>query len=822
MSYLKVPDIHRIPDILRECDRARWSELEMCVLHVESLQSRSGVLSVNLEFSDDVLTRLESLDVVESSGVSESWVKIPLQELHNRVQPAWQRYANDEYGSILVDTRHVTAKEKLRLVDELVALEGFRVTEWHISVQSGITSGQELRLLRLTPEAGGTPPVPQSLAGHPPILVGDIAGNNYLPPGMVHPLLESFSFLFPPLESGSARFWQASGDGLGKLSLGVMQEEAKPQALLRSLAISTLPIESDSSICRPLEQPLELELRFVRALGLPTDEEQGGDRIFRIDSTDGDLGLSMLSLLDHSEAGLAEVIYFGQELAGGPFGDIRHFALVSPGVEGEEPRVLPHATYFQPRYFAEFNLPVFLREGYRFLPNLGHLLKFEEEDRKQDLLRELRAKLDIAQEGAYALIDPGELVPRVTHLSNGKKLSECAQVITRGFHRDQFSLAKGSLEASAQHTAKEQLESLHTIAAENQESVKVDNRAHLDGLVAFTERINRNYDSIELDLICARDFLGIAEKHLLGLPPTWRGLTSPLVQLFRKLGDGRKAWFDRVQLEAGGLDLSIEANKTLARDLVVEGKRTLKELRANELKLKKLKDAVVSKETEVASLDLTVGKSKGFLEEATKRATMKVEALEKHVGKRETDLTTLTAKVTRERNELQEREDRLFSEEASLATREFSNGQKAKSLSDKQANLNERTSSANSEARRLATLEQEIEGPLADQLQKASRVLSNLQALGLEERLVKINDELRAEKRKAKALKEADRQIVSLTVQIETLKEQRGLEEAQEKARALEREKKQLTKDKRTRNRPFSKRWWGRLAGKIGGPRPWK
>ena len=714
MSYLTIGDRRRLPQVVEECGRGSWHGLETCAIHLRAPESREIVLEIDLEPSAELLDRVEHCDAQTGEAPQGDWLRIPLRDLYHRVKLQPRIDTEEDSRRVLLDARALNPAQRRRLLDEATSLRGFRVLEWEVRL-TPVTSGpsQDTRLLLLEALPGEYPEAPRALTGAPYVLVADVLGTNFLPLGREHPLLTDYPFFFPALNDNRARGWFPTAEDPSGYQICEIEELAPPVRLLDRLEVSGMEAESTPPRPSSLSEPFELQLRMGRDPRRKEDRSDYVRCIYRLDATGGDLGLSILSLLDHADVGLADAVYYGNELSGGPFGDVRHYMLIEPEIEESGTLLLPHAVYIQPRSFRECELPVFLREGFRFLPDLSRLLETDHLERDDAIVLRLREVLQLENPTTIALVDPGNPHPRVTLLTDGRQLSQHAQVLLENFQPDYYRRASHDLGRRRLATAEEEFGALFQLALADSAFVEDENQRHLEALERLCQELQEHQDRSEADLEHAGAFLERARTHLQEVPKKWRPYLREMVDLLVELGVLRASWYEAVKAEEEKLMTAQEALATLGRDLRGNARKSLKRLESSRDTLERIVKDVLGHDAQLRELETEVATVHENLSGVSRAFDAKANEFEKALRERNAELETRRQAAETKRQVLEAESRRLDDVEEDVVQAESANARESSKLTARDVDLQRRLRAASSERKRLEKVKDAKERVLA-------------------------------------------------------------------------------------------------------------
>jgi hypothetical protein len=321
-----------------------------------------------------------------------------------------------------------------RLIGALAGL-----SEWRTSLHT-TTGEKQSHFFFLESVSGMDEALPMGLPGVPVVLAA-MAEGVFVPPGLVHPFLPEYRFLFPPQQAGQRHCWVTNPQGLPEYFL--LQETPDSGApLARKVTLKT--VRSCCSFATAATDKIQVALELQKSRtreGLPRDASR---TVYRIETRAGEFGHLLLRFLDHAEAGIENFTYYIRPLGEGPNALIEHYLLAEERIQDEQS--WPGLTrFYSPRILEDLNLPIFLPENRHFAPDIEGLLRAADAD--EPLLLQLAEttgfgtdangyRADSEPKIAVLLPESNEQDWSVLHLENGRPLAEAIQATSRTYNRE--------------------------------------------------------------------------------------------------------------------------------------------------------------------------------------------------------------------------------------------------------------------------------------------------------------------------------------------------------------------------------------------------
>lgn len=678
---------------------------------------------------------------------------IPLAELYHWTElEATGRTEQARYFLVLPRPEDRTPG---KLVTALAGLE-----PWIVRSRRRIETESASGFFELQSVSGQPVLPPIGLPGSPFVLAA-LADDVFVPPGLIHPLLFAYRFLFPPFKQGELHVWLPL-DGRRVEWHQLREVDEAPADLARLVLLDGLRhriVPMISSAARP---EVALELRRTRTR---RRLERASRVLYRIRSRASEFGPLLLRFLDLAEAGVDDLTYFSHATGDGPNAVVEHYLLADAAL-GDEDMWPELARLDCLHVLQKLGLPVFLPAEMDFCPPVEGLLRGGDNDDDEFLLR-LRERVGLpaggSDDGILALILPESSGTHweVLHLTDGRPLREVITLVNRQANRGPVrrALDIARLDLTNDRRAYEErwqklgeAEAAETVAATEAQIQELGQAA--DSLAVELARYSERLNSARTVTQSAAELLSY------GLPKSLGEFADQTAQLIAEIANPRRAWLANAdarqtqlkQVQADASILQVNAAEQIARvrSDVDAGSQTLQEQHRR----------------------ILAG------EEALAGAGRELEAsfqLVSSVGS-ETEATLLNQRenLNHRRTLLEQQEQKiaaldveLSALQAEVASREQHVAGERGRLERKRVDLAKRRQRAEAELLRLQLMEREELPAKLQQLLSLEAELNTLRQQGIESRLAEVAAALAA---KEKELGQAQQIAVELNQKLERVR----------------------------------------------------
>jgi hypothetical protein len=621
-----------------------------------------------------------------------------------------------------------------KLVTALAALAGWQVRSRRFADAEGGPGFFELQSVSGQPES---PPL--GLPGSPFVLSA-LGDDVFVPPGLTHPLLPAYRFLFPPPARGTLHLWLPTGGR--RPEWRCLRESDEPPAdlarlvLLNHISGRTLPRTPAKA-----NPEVALELRRSRTR---RRLNRAARVLYRVRSRASEFGPLLLRFLDLAEAGVEELTYFSHAAGEGPNTVIEHYLLASAALSDDD--LWPELDRFDcPRTLEDHGLPLFLPAELDFCPRVEGLLRGGDGD--DSFLSQLRERIGLpeagATDGVLAVILPESSAAhwQVMHLAGGRPLCEVITIINRQAHREPVrrALDVTRLDLTADRVRYE--DRWHKLGQAEAEEAVAATEAQIRQLGEATEALADELKRYDARLEASRAVTEPAAELLShGLPRSLGNFADRTAQLLAELAQPQRAWLADTEARQAQLQQVHADVRVLQENATERVARVRSEVETSSQALAELQQRLQAGAEQLASagrdLETAIQEANGIASATESELRRRADVLQAHLERlqeQERNLATLDERLRRDEAEVVSLEQRVAAERSRLEA--------------KNADLEGRRRRIEAETRRLERMEREELPALAEQLRNREDELKELQQRGIERRHAQVVADLAAKDR---------------------------------------------------------------------------
>jgi hypothetical protein len=581
-----------------------------------------------------------------------------------------------------------------KLITALAALERWQVRSRRFADAECGPGFFELQSISGQPES---PPL--GLPGSPFVLIA-LGDDVFVPPGLTHPLLPAYRFLFPPPARGTLHVWLPTG-GRRPEWRRLRESDEPPADLARLVLLNRLSGRTLPQTRAKASPEVALELRRSRTR---RRLKSAARVLYRVRSRASEFGPLLLRFLDLAEAGVEELTYFSHVAGEGPNAVIEHYLLANAALGDDD--LWPELDRFDcPRTLEDHGLPLFLPAELDFCPQVEGLLRGGDGD--DSFLSQLRERVDLpvtgAEDGVLALILPESSGAhwQVMHLAGGQPLRDVITIVNRQAHREPVrrALDVKRLDLAADRTRYE--DRWQRLGQAEAEEAVAAAEAQIRELGEATEALADELKRYDTRLESARAVTEPAAELLShGLPRSLGEFADRTAQLLAELAHPQRAWLTdtearqaqlrQVQADVRILQESATERVARVRNEVDTGCQSLAE-RQQRLQAGAEQLAGAGRDLETA-----IQEANGIAAATESELRRRADALQVHLGRLQEQERNLAAL-----------DERLRRDEAEVVSLEQQVAAERTRLEAKKADLDGRRRRIEAETRRLERMERE-------------------------------------------------------------------------------------------------------------------
>ena len=648
-----------------------------------------------------------------------------------------------------------------RLVGALAEL-----CDWQISLHA--TSGEKQSYFFFLESVSGLDePLPMGLPGVPVVLAATADGV-FVPPGLVHPFLPQYRFLFPPLQAGQRHSWVTNPQGLPEYFL-LQETPDSGTPLARKVTLKSVRGSSffSTGSSDKIQVALELQKSSTRK-GLPRDASR---TVYRIETRAGEFGHLLLRFLDHAEAGIENFTYYIRPLGEGPNALIEHYLLAEERIRDEQswPGL---SRFYSPRILEDLSLPIFLPENRHFAPDIEGLLRTADAD--EPLLLQLAEATGFAIESKARGTASGEkiavLLPEssgqdwsVLHLENGKPLAEAIQATSRAYNREAIRrvlrVNPPSLEDERKHYEERWIDAG---TREAQEIAELTTECAQE-LQQAAVRMDAELQEHETRLRDVEGVLGLAgalvTEHL---PVSVREYVERTLQIISELTAPQHSFLQQLDMRANQLAQLQEDVKTLQRQAARDVELLIQQRITSEQEIENNQGRLATQVSSLTSAGNELTGSVARAEVAAGHASAAMQIRQAALQQQLSAVESLESQVLQEDARLDGVQNDLERREREVAARRRQHTVRRQELERRADQVQQSIRLAEQEQARLHLIEN-VEIPARERdLKELESTLAEFKKRGIEESLEEVKTKLSVEGSRLTQLKQAEESLRQL------------------------------------------------------------
>jgi hypothetical protein len=645
-----------------------------------------------------------------------------------------------------------------RLISVLASL-----AEWRTTLHA---NGDDSRghFLLLESINGMAAPLPIALP-RGPFVLAELGEDVFGPPGMAHPLLPDYRFLFPLPEPGVRHAWTINPIGVPEY---FRLREAPDSGVPLARRVSVAKVRTSGVVPAIAAAPVEIALELHKSSRRGVAQRSNGATVYRIETQAGEFGPALLRFLDHAEAGIENFTYYLHPRGEGPNAPVDHYLLTAERISDEQtwPEV---ERFYCPPILEELNLPIFVPDGCHFAPDLDGLLRAADAD--EPLLKQLGEATGFPPAGAVATADVSPAISIiltqstarewiVLRLENGRPLAEAIRATSTAYNRQRIRRVlkvdlPGLSEERKNHEER-------WIAAGIQEAAEIN---------SATEQLSRELAnsaaSMDRDLAGhearLKEVQGVIESAAAmvteHLPQGVRIYSDQTTKILASLAEPQRVWLKGLEERRAQLEQLRNSTLVLQREAAQE--------------VEQLNTESIAGERAIVEAQQQLGGRMAALESAANALANSVARAEAAAREAEVAMAQRRAALNRERSRIEAEERGLLQEnarldafqseveqnEAAVAEHRRQLGIRRRDLERRLQQVREARQESEAEEARLKRLET-VEIPAQEKLLAEVRAkVSELLGLGIDASLAGVVAELNANNTKLADLEKLQKQL---------------------------------------------------------------
>ncbi len=644
---------------------------------------------------------------------------------------------------------------------------------WQVALHSWVAEAADGSFYELRSESGQPGPLPTGLPGAPLILAG-IADDLFVPPGLTHPLIPDYRFLFPPQEPAQRHLW-IPVTGRLPIHAALIEGAHPPEPLARRVVIGGIQSRANAVVPTTARVEVPLELQRLRK---ESNRPHSTHVLYRIDSRSSEFGPLLLRFLDHADAGIERFTYYSRALGEGPNSQIEHYLLGEARIPDE--KMWPELTRFHcPQVLEDFGLPIYLPANRQLAPDIEGLLRGASAE--DPILETLASLTGLSTHSVTAdSTDPriAVILPEsaaqdwsVLHLEQGRPLAVALSVISQSHNREPIRRVLGHAESVLTEERKNHEE--RWIASGQAEGVEIANAIgeHASALTTAAASIDQDLTRLATRLDEAREVAAqAAEMVSTSLPGQLEQYSVMVCRTLSDLAQPQLQWLGKTEQLAVQLARAQESALTLQRDATQEVTAITTTTDERNRGLSEGESTLANRVTEstVAAARLTTA-----VTQAEASATSAEQALNAQATRLQTQSAALTARETnlnRIATEQEARQQAIRTQEAALNARQQQLEAQRLNLDRRAAAIESGQQTATAEEQRLRRRENVEIPSLQKQLNDLRAAIDHLRKTRIDERHAELTTALAEAESLKQRLLQTQRELQQLESRIAQLR----------------------------------------------------
>ena len=765
--------------------------------------------SVSISY-DNNITRFKKESLIETTGGTSDGnnekrynrlKKLKITELYNHTSLEQEDINKFSSEYLIIPSSSTSTKD---LILQLSYLKDFKIDFLEISFDENILFVETHIIIKLSTESFEKLDVPYGLIGNPQILKL-VAENIYVPLGYSMPLLPANYFLFPQSDGSYYHTWLINEKNeYSYQKIIVRNSEPVPLANHINFTDFKTNIVKDIGI-EDIKVPL-----ILRHSTNNREINEYVKVIYSFETKGGELSSLFMRILDHTNAGIEDFIYFNSTSGDGPNAVITHYLMIDSMLQ-DDAMWSELKKYILPISHYEAGLMLFIPYDYEFIPSLdGALRGLDDSD---SFIRKIRKDLDLENdnESELVLIDPvGNTTKwQVTKLTNGRKLSEVINITLQEYNRElirkvvdikridlskDYEMYEKQWEKAAKSDSEELQKELESYAKDLNELIQaVSNELNrLHGLVTeFQELAQKTNNKVE------------------EMPDEFANYINSIDNYITSVVEPRKTWItSKLNLQNTHINL-LEATEQLivsCRQRLVQINESLNE---NIRRMTDLQGFLLLERNNSEPMVSRLNNEVDTLNQLSNQVHETFNQRESVLNQRQEECNRIDLEINRRYNELRQYEQRVVAREQANAQRRAQQDEWEQNLNQRRAGYEREIERLNARQRDLENIEKNVIPEREKRIKELENDIADYSSRGLEEKLRSLEnhisklqqniDDFEFKKEKIKKQKEALNQIRDKKEEIENeLKVQiQELEKAKAEADEIEEKQNEIEENKR-------------------------
>jgi hypothetical protein len=451
-------------------------------------------------------------------------------------------------GICYVDTVDPDGAKYRNLIRRASVLQGYSLE--YIKIFDDGTGGSFYKGIRFESRLQNCAELPNKLAGCNVYELCGEEGNICIPVNFKSTVVERHPYLLPNISSEEILIWN------GTPKKGEWQRAKKTTSPLASIVEIKIP-KPDHTFQAYDKNDITVQSKLIKEFGTSRHRRMFEQNVIEcVKTSNRSTSPELLNILDYLEAGQIEDASYYSMRDGdnsSPFARISHYVGYREDMRKSRKK-FGIEKYIQPHSFAELGIPIYIAQGYRFMPDIANLVVGLKPD--HPLLKQLLSYVDKKETGVVYLTNmPKENSPtRIFALENPKPLHACIDRIdvlqeslspTRAKEFEEFIL---ECIKSAEMNRDKITKKLEQVCTEEEKFLKQELADALSKISSLLKETKANGEALEKKQITIRSFCNeITKSVTVDASEAWIKLLTCIDQCRTDLNNDRSKWLNEQQ-----------------------------------------------------------------------------------------------------------------------------------------------------------------------------------------------------------------------------------------------------------------------------------